>query len=1107
MSSSQNTPRTAPRKVLVANRGEIAARICRSVFDCGWRSVAVVAKGEKRLGHAARADEVVELPRAGAAGYLDVQALVDAAVRAGCDMVHPGYGFLSEAPAFAEACSDAGLIFVGPSPQTLSLFGDKAAARFVAEACGASPPAGSGVLADVGAFQAFMADLGGPVMLKAVCGGGGRGIRIVRDPGEAADAFARCRSEAEKAFGDGRLYAERMIEPARHVEIQIAGDGTGAVAVLGDRECSLQRGRQKIVEFAPAGGLAPALRRRLFEAARRIGAHVGYRGVGTVEFLVSGEAFHFLEVNPRLQVEHTVTEAVTGLDLVALQFRLALGGRLEDEALPAPEAPAGCAVQLRINCETMAPDGASRPAAGRIQAFAPPAGPGIRVDAAAGVGFDIATEFDALLAKLVVHCPEGDRRLLLRRAYRALCETTIEGVRTNLDFLRSLVSDAQVIADEVDVGFIDRNAARLIASAQAHPRYVVSAAAPAEETQELGVASVPEGLVAVRAELDARVTELRVAPGDEIRPGQVVAILDAMKMEFSALAIEGGVVREIAARVGDAVRHGAPLVLIAPDGRPVEVAGPEQAVDLAHIRDDLRGILDARERLTDAARPEAVARRRAVGRRTARENIADLCDAESFHEYGGFALAAQRGRRSPEELAAISPADGMVMGVGTVNAARFGEDRARSAVLAYDYTVFAGTQGVNAHIKKNRLFRLVETHGLPLVMFVEGGGGRPGDTDDHGFLKLYNPTFHAAAKLKSQVPIVAIAAGPCFAGNAALAACADVVVATRDASIGMGGPAMISGGGLGEVAAQDVGPVPMQGSNGFVDLVVADEAEAVAAAKAILSFAQGDLPPGEACDQRALRHVIPEEPRRAYRMRDVIAALVDQGSFMELRAAFGVGIIAGFARIAGRAFAIMANDPMHLAGALDAAAASKAADFVPLVEKLGLPLLKLVDTPGFMVGPAAEAEGLVRQAGRMFAAGAVLTIPQFTVVVRKAYGLGALAMVFGNAHEQVLTIAWPSGHFGKMGLEGQVRLAYRKELAALPDDAAREARLKEMVAALHAHGAPLNAAAYLSVDDVIDPLETRDRLLSGLSLARSSAAPRRGVSPVPTHDKEPSWDL
>lgn len=1081
-----------PQKVLVANRGEIAARICRAVFDAGWTSVALVAQGEAAAGHAAKADETWTLPGSGAAAYLDVDAVVAAARETGCTMVHPGYGFLSEDPAFAQACSDAGLAFVGPAPETLAVFGDKSSARTVAAACAVPHPRGSEILEDVERLTSFLQTVAGPVMLKAVSGGGGRGIRIVRDAAEATESFARCRSEAVTSFGDGRLYAEALIENARHVEIQIAGDGTGDVVVIGDRECSLQRQRQKIVEFAPATGISDALRARLHDAARRIAAHVGYRGLGTVEFLVSGESFHFLEVNPRLQVEHTVTEAVTGVDLVALQFRLALGGRLADERLDA--TPRGCAVQVRVNTEIMMPDGSARPASGRIGVFELPSGPGIRVDTAAAAGAVITTDYDSLLVKLIVHRPDGDRAAMLRRAYRALCETVIEGVETNIGFLRTLLQDEAVIGDRIDVGFVDRAAERLLADGVTHPVYA-TAAAPDERDVATPEMDVPDGLTAIRAELDARITTLSVAEGDTVAAGQVIAILEAMKMEFPVSAAQGGTIRTLAAREGDAVRKGAVLILIVPDGQAAREHETEESVDLDLIRTDLRRIMDARHNLTDEARPDAVARRRKSGQRTARENIDDLCDPGSFHEYGGFALAAQRGRRTPEALAEMSPADGLVTGFGSVNGDRFGPQLAKCAVMAYDYTVFAGTQGVNSHLKKNRLFKLVEKHRVPLIMFAEGGGGRPGDTDDHGFLKLYNPTFHMAAKLKSLVPVIAIVSGRCFAGNAALAACADVIIATRDASIGMGGPAMISGGGLGEVDAANVGPVSMQGPNGVVDMIVEDEAEAVAVAKALMSCIQGAVPPGPHPDQRGLRHVVPEAPRQAYRMHDVIGGLVDDGSFLELRAGYGIGILTGFARIAGQPFALMANNPAHLAGALDADASSKAAEFVPLVEKLGLPLLKLVDTPGFMVGPEAEAEGLVRQAGRMFAAGAVLTVPQFTVMVRRAYGLGALAMVFGNAHEQVMTVAWPTGHFGKMGLEGQVRLAYRKELEALPDEAARDAKLREMVATLHEQGNPINAAAYLSIDEVIDPLDTRDWLLAAVELARAQ-----------DREQEPTWD-
>ena len=465
MSPNNRKAKTAPHKVLVANRGEVAARICRGVFECGWQSVALVEQGAPEAGHAVRADEVYVLDGTGAAAFLDADALVAAARATGCTMVHPGYGFLSEDPEFARKCAEAGLIFVGPSPETLSLFGDKSSARSVASECNVRTPPGSGILNDVADLRTFMERIDRPVMLKAVSGGGGRGIRIIRDVTAAEDSFARCRSEAEKAFGDGRLYAEALIEAARHVEIQIAGDGSREIAVLGDRECSLQRARQKIIEFAPAAGISDAQREELFDAARRIGAHVAYCGIGTVEFLVTAQEVFFLEVNPRLQVEHTVTEAVSGLDLVALQFRLALGARLAEEALPDAAAPQGCAVQLRLNAEVMGTDGSARPASGRITAFQMPMGPGLRVDTAGGPGQMVTTDFDSLLAKVVIHRADGDRAALLRRAYRALCETRIDGVETNIDFLRSLVSDDAVIADSVDVGFVDRNAARLLGDA------------------------------------------------------------------------------------------------------------------------------------------------------------------------------------------------------------------------------------------------------------------------------------------------------------------------------------------------------------------------------------------------------------------------------------------------------------------------------------------------------------------------------------------------------------------------------------------------------------------------------------------------------------------
>jgi acetyl/propionyl-CoA carboxylase alpha subunit len=1080
--------------VLIANRGEIAIRICRAVAELGWRSVVVYSEDDAASLHVKAGDAAVALGAAGAPAYLDIDRLIDVARKHSCTMVHPGYGFLSEREDFARRCIEAGLVFVGPAPETLRAFGNKATARKLAEECNVPLPRGTGLLSSVDEAEKFLTELGanGAMMLKAVAGGGGRGLRIVRESSEVAAAVARCRSEAKASFGDDRIYAEELIERARHIEVQLVGDGAGGLAILGERECTLQRRQQKLLELAPSPGLSDQARVELFQATLRIAERVNYASLGTFEFLVSRDSrsgkdrILFMEVNPRLQVEHTVTEEVTGVDLVQLQFRIAAGGRLDAETLPDPMTSRGMAMQLRVNMETMRADGTASPSVGGLKSLELPSGPGVRVDTAAYLGYRNSVSFDSLLAKLIVHTPSRNYPALLRKAYRALCETEIDGIATNLQFLRNLLQNSHVIADDISTRFIDEHVAELLTETdEAHPsfRFPRSASDASERTGP--EVKGPEGSLPVLSPTVCRVVEVTVREGDQVVVGQSLVVTESMKMEFVVEAAFGGTVVAVAATKGDAIAEGAPLLFIAPDGQVVDESASEMDErDLEIVRDDLARVFAAHAKLDDAARPDAVARRRKTGQRTTRENLSDLCDAGSFREYGGLAVAAQRSRRSLEELQTISPADGLITGVGTVNAEQFGADRSRCAILAYDYTVFAGTQGFIAHAKKRRIIRLATKWRLPVIMFAEGGGGRPGDTDDHGGLKLYNATFWGMARLNGEVPIIAIVSGRCFAGNAALVACADIVIAAEDASIGMGGPAMIEGGGLGIVPAEDVGPVSMQSRNGVVDVVVRDERAAVAVAKQFISYFQGSVPTWECADQRRLRHIVPEAPRRAYDMRDVIDTLADTGSVLELRPNFGVGMITAFIRIEGHPVAVLANNPAHLAGAIDAEGADKAAQFAALVESLRIPFLTLCDTPGFMVGPEAEKAGLVRQSGKMFVNGSKMTVPQFTIVVRKAYGLGALAMVGGNSYERIFCVAWPTGHFGKMGLEGQVKLAYRKELAALPDEASRQARIQEMVAELHDRGSALNTAPYLSIDDVIDPMESRAWLLAALEVAR-----------------------
>ncbi|MBS1886372.1 MAG: biotin carboxylase [Actinobacteria bacterium] len=513
-------------------------------------------------------------------------------------------------------------------------------------------------------------------------------------------------------------------------------------------------------------------------------------------------------------------------------------------------------------------------------------------------------------------------------------------------------------------------------------------------------------------------------------------------------------------------------------------------------RPDLAELRARRASTEDAARLDAVAQRHAAGARTARENLADLVDAGSFVEYGRYAIAAQRGRRELEDLIARTPADGLVGGTATVNGELFGE-RAACAVLSYDYTVLAGTQGVLGHRKKDRLFELIERLRLPAVLFAEGGGGRPGDTDYPVVSALDTRAFALWARLSGLVPRIAIVAGRCFAGNAVLAGCSDLIVATEGSSLGMGGPAMIEGGGLGNVDPDDVGPMAVQARNGVVDLVVADEREATAAAKRLLAYFQGATSPGEAPDQATLRELVPERARRAFAVGPVIETLADAGSVTYLRERFAPELVTALARIEGRPLGFIANDSRHMAGAVTSDAADKAARLFSLCDAFGLPVVSLLDTPGFMVGPDAEATGLVRHASRLLVGGAALRVPLIAVVLRRGYGLGAQAMAGGSLHEPLLTVAWPGAHLGSMGLEGAVRLALRKELEEIADEAEREARVRALTAAAEENAKALNAATLFEIDDVIDPADTRGVIARTLAAATSSGAGARDRRPRP----------
>jgi acetyl/propionyl-CoA carboxylase alpha subunit/acetyl-CoA carboxylase carboxyltransferase component len=1100
------------RKLLIANRGEIAIRIARAAGESGLATVAVHPSDDALSLHVRAADESCEIPGRGARAYLDIEAVIAAAKATACDALHPGYGFLSENALLARRCAEEGIVFVGPSPEALDLFGDKAEAKRLARRCGVPVIEGTSGPTTLDEAKAFFAALGadGAAMIKAIAGGGGRGMRIVEDASKLEEAYARCQSEAKAAFGNDQVYVERLIRKARHIEVQIIGDRFGAISHLWERECTIQRRNQKLIEVAPSPSLSDGLRSRIIDAAKELAAAAHYDSLGTFEFLVDDEAtegdpaFAFIEANPRLQVEHTVTEEVLGVDLVKSQIAVASGATLASLGLTqtAVPAPRGYAVQLRINMEVMDAKGLTKPTGGTLEVFDPPSGPGVRVDTFGYAGYKTSAAYDSLLAKVIVHSPAASWPDVVQKAARALREFRIEGVATNIPFIQAVLAHPDFVANRVSTNFIDTHVAALVGVPReiARPLFFATGAAAGEmpASSKAGVCAAPSGSAAVPAPLQGTVVAIEVAEGDLVRPGQQIAIIESMKMEHLVDAPHGGKVTKVTASKGETLMHGEPILFLEPTEVVGDEAEEEAAVDLDHVRPDLAEVI-ARHAITlDENRPAAVARRRKTNQRTARENVAQLVDDGSFVEYGSLAIAAQRRRRKVDDLIKSTPADGLITGVATVNAEKFGAKDARCMVISYDYTVLAGTQGHMNHKKIDRMLGLAEQWRLPLVFYAEGGGGRPGDTDRLGMTGLDGPSFVQFAKLSGLVPVIGVVSGYCFAGNAAMLGCCDVIIATKNASIGMGGPAMIEGGGLGVYHPAEVGPVSFQAPNGVIDILVEDEEEATRAAQKYLSYFQGSLASWNARDQRLLRRAIPENRLRVYDVRNVIDLLADEGSVLEIRRDFGIGIITAFIRVEGKPFGLIANNPKHLGGAIDAPAGDKAARFMQLCDAFDIPIVSLCDTPGFMVGPEAEKTAIVRHVARMFVTGASLTVPLFGIVLRKGYGLGAQSMIGGGFHASFFTVAWPTGEFGGMGLEGYVRLGFRKEMEAIADPLEREKYYKAKVAELYANGKATSIASVLEIDEVIDPAETRRWIMAGLQSV-SKPEPR-------SHRKRPCID-
>lgn len=757
----------------------------------------------------------------------------------------------------------------------------------------------------------------------------------------------------------------------------------------------------------------------------------------------------------------------------------------------APEPPLGCAVQLRVNTEVFSEDGQLVPTGGVLSAFSPPSGPGVRTDSYGYAGYRTNPNFDSLLAKVIVCDKLADLGRLFSKAENALSEFHIGGVETNIEFLRSLMRMPELLNWAVNVRSVDNRIQSLTSPQKGSgcKRFFDPSVQQPAAAALAGV-TIPQGEQAIRAPIQAVVDAILVAPGEAFSKGQEIAVVEAMKMQHAIVAETSGIVVDVFVNKGDVIAANAVLLTYCARDGAGEVVIAEDAPDSDHIRADLKALQDRVALTLDASRPKAVERRRGRGQQTTRENIADQCAAGDFHEYGQLLLAGQRRKLGVEHLLELSPADGIVTGIGQVNADSFDENVSQVAILAYDSTVMAGTQGFAGHKKTDRMIELAHRQGLASIFLTEGGGGRPNDDDFADIMHsgLNITTFSSYADLQGRGPKISVNSGYCFAGNAALFGSGDIRIATRESWIGLAGPAMIEAGGLGVFHPKEIGPAMMHAETGLLDILANDDPEAMQLARQVLSYFQGDLTTWEAADQQVLRHMIPEDRKRSYLVRPVIEGLADTGSFLELGVHHAIGLITGFLRVEGRAMAVMANNPHHLGGALDSSASAKGANFLKLCSQFKLPVLSLCDTPGFMVGPQSETQGAVKGAADFIGAAAALNAPMVFVCLRKGYGIGAQAMAGGSFAAPACTLSWPTGEFGAWGLEGGVRLGYRKEIAAEPTPEAQHALYEKLVAEAYLKGQAINVASLNEIDAVIDPAETRGWIVKMLRMIKKPSS-------------------
>ena len=1071
--------------VLVANRGEIAVRIIDAVHAVGMTAAVIHTSDD--AAHIRHADETVLLDGVGASPYLDIDQVVGAALSSGATYLHPGYGFLSENADLARACTEAGIVFVGPDAETLDVFGDKAKARQLAESLGVPVVPGTRLSPPLDEAEEFLREHG-CVMVKATAGGGGRGLRRVSDASELSKAMDECSREAEQHFGSEDFFLEKFVSEPRHIEIQVIGDGT-AHQHLGERDCSVQRRNQKIVEVAPSPSLSAELRSGMTDAALKIASAVDLSSLATVEFLVSGDEFYFMEVNPRLQVEHTVTEEVTGIDLVATQLRVASGAALADVGLGTPPPVRGFAVQVRVNAEAIQADGTLTPSAGPVDDLVLPAGRYVRVDTGLRSGGRISPRFDSLVAKVI-----GGSDGFLGAAdvtARALTDLRIAPLQTNRTLLHAILTDEQFRQGDAGTGYLEAALPSLVEHTLPDDHVAVR---PSETT----MTEAPDGAETITATLAGVVISVNAEVGESMSAGTVLIVVESMKMEHPVTVDLGMTVEGLLVSPGDTVDAGQPLAYgrANTDDTGADLGAGDRATGTGDWDEEIEEIQRRHAEAHQHGGTAKVVRQHETGRLTARERIAALADEGSFDEIGPLA-----GYGEYDE-------DGNLLGVRPSNyLSGTARVRGRRALLGIDdFTIRGGSGDAAVHQKQVFTEQLAGEMRVPMVRVLDGasGGGSVKKvlTAQAMYLPV-NPGWDHVVDNMSRIPVVSVCAGPTVGLGAARFVMSHFGVMVQGiGQLFTAGPPVVKAATGEDLDKDGLGGEAVHRTNGTVERFVPDEETAYEVVRDFLSYlpqSVDELPPvSENSDpvdrsEDSLAGAVPRNPRQIYAIEPILEAVFDRGSVFRF-AEYGDGTYTALARLDGRPVGVVTADPSQGA-TLSREGAQAVERLVDICEAFHLPLVSLTDQAGMTIGLKAEKEATIRAGARAIAAIYQSRIPQAEIILRRVYGVGGAGIV--NRHRAVRSWAWPSGDWGSLPPQGGIEAAFRAELAAHDDP---ENRLAEITHEMELVSSRFRTAETFSVQDIIDPRTTRRRLCEWVVdayavLPRLVGEPSFGVRP------------